>query len=408
VSADPSAGGAVLRRCVACSATEFAARYWGRAPLLSRRSDLPGGFDDLLDAHAVDELVSTRGLRTPFVRMAKDGTVLDRRKFTRSAGAGATIDDQVADDRVLAELAGGATLVLQALHRTWPPLVGFGTRLASELGHPVQINAYVTPPQNQGFAPHYDVHDVFVLQVAGRKRWTIHAPVVTDPLDNQPWEQHRDAVARRAGEAPLIDTELEPGDALYLPRGTIHSAKALGETSIHLTVGIHPLTRYHLVRHLLERAQQEPQLRTSLPVGVDLSDPAVLAPHLGETLAALTAHLADADAPSAAQALGVTLQRQTRPAPIGPLSQLDAALDVVPDSPLRLREGLRATVQGEAIRLVDRTISVPAAALDAVKLIVSGVSVTPAQLPGLDGDEQLVLARRLLREGVVVPVEQAR
>src|SRR5204862_283793 len=85
------------------------------------------------------------------------------------ADGGAEIADQVADDKVLSALADGSTLVLQGLHRTWPPLVGFGTQLADELGHPVQINAYITPPQNQGFAPHHDVHDVFVLQVSGRK-----------------------------------------------------------------------------------------------------------------------------------------------------------------------------------------------------------------------------------------------
>src|SRR6266496_5905184 len=102
---------------------------------------------------------------------------------------------------------------------TWPPLVTFGSQLAAELGHPVQVNAYVTPPQNQGFAPHYDVHDVFVLQVAGRKRWRVHEPVLADPLGDQPWEQRRGAVAAQASEAPVLDELLEPGDALYLPRG---------------------------------------------------------------------------------------------------------------------------------------------------------------------------------------------
>jgi exonuclease III len=33
---------------------------------------------------------------------------------------------------------------------------------AAELGHPIQVNAYITPPQSQGFAPDHDVHDVFV------------------------------------------------------------------------------------------------------------------------------------------------------------------------------------------------------------------------------------------------------
>jgi hypothetical protein len=376
--------------------------------LLTRRAELGGRFDDLLDAAAADELISTRGLRTPFVRMAKDGVVLDRSRFTRGGGAGASIDDQVADDRVLAEMAGGATLVLQALHRTWPPLVAFGARLSAELGHPVQINAYITPPQNQGFAPHYDVHDVFVLQVAGRKHWTIHEPVVSHPLDDQPWEKHRDAVARRATEPPVIDADLEPGDALYLPRGTIHSASARGETSIHLTVGVHPITRYHLVRRLLDDAGRDTALRQSLPVGVDLGDPAVIAPHLGDTVSALTAYLRDADAGEAARAVAELLRRQTRPMPVAPLAQLDAAAQLTGESRLQLRYGLRVSVEGETLRLVDRTVTVPSEAAEAVKTVLTGAPFAVAALPGLDADAQLVLARRLLREGVIVPAEPRR
>jgi hypothetical protein len=405
-SADSGAGDAVLTRCVACAGDRFAAQYWGRAPLLSRRADLGGDFGDLLCAAAVDELVSRRGLRTPFLRMAKDGSVLPATRFTRGGGAGASIGDQAADDKVLAALGDGATLVLQALHRTWPPLVEFGTRLAAELGHPVQINAYITPPQNQGFAPHYDVHDVFVLQVAGRKRWTIHEPVVEAPLDNQPWEQYRDQVAARAAEPPLIDAVLEPGDALYLPRGTIHSAMAQGETSIHLTVGVHPISRYQLVRHLLELAQDDPALRTSLPMGVDLSDPTVLAGELAGTLAALHTRLDDIPAADLARRVGSNLMQRTRPEPLAPLAQLAAADRLAAETPLRLRAGLRARVDGDAqhIRLVllDRTITLPAMTGDAVKVVLSGAAFTSAALPGLDPDEQLTLTRRLLREGVIV------
>ncbi len=192
---------AALARCVACSAQVFADEHWGRAPLLSRAAELASDFTDLFDEAAVDELVSARGIRTPFIRMAKDGSVRPASTYTRGGGAGAGISDQTADDKVLAALADGSTLVLQALHRTWPPLVDFGSRLAEELGHPVQINAYITPPQSQGFAPHHDVHDVFVLQVSGRKHWTVHAPVVEDPLSNQPFDgfKERDRGAGRRG-----------------------------------------------------------------------------------------------------------------------------------------------------------------------------------------------------------------
>ena len=400
-----------LRRCIASDTATFAATHWGRAPLLTRQGELDRDFTELLDAAAIDELVSRRGLRTPFLRMAKDGTVLAASRFTRGGGAGAGVTDQAADDRILTELGGGSTLVLQGLHRTWPPLVDFATDLAAELGHPVQVNAYITPPENRGFAAHYDVHDVFVLQVAGHKRWHVHEPVVRNPLPDQPWQQHRAAVASRAAEQPLIDVVLEPGDSLYLPRGYLHSGDALGEISIHLTVGIHPVTRHHLVQQLIARARDDPALRTSLPMGVDLGDSQVLAPELSATVSALAAHLASAAGSASVEAVaaGVAdeVTTQTRPAPLGPLAQLQAVETLGPETVLQLRRGLRCRIArrgGELqLRLLDRTIELAISAENAVKAVLTGELLTPATLPGLDADEQLALARRLLREGVLGP-----
>jgi lysine-specific demethylase/histidyl-hydroxylase NO66 len=394
-----------LGRCISIPTARFADEYWGRLPLLTNRGN--GGFDDLLDASAVDELVSRRGLRTPFLRMAKNGELVAPKRYTRGGGAGASAPDQVADDRVLDQLGGGATLVLQGLHRTWPPLVAFASELAAELGHPVQVNAYITPPQNTGFAAHYDVHDVFVLQIAGRKQWHVHEPVLTDPLADQPWEQHREAVAARAAETPLLDTVIEPGDSLYLPRGYLHSATALGELSIHLTVGIHPISRYQLVRHLLAVAQDSPALRRSLPMGVDLGDPTVLAPHLRDTVAALRGFLDGAAADAVAERIEADLTRQTRPAPIGPLAQLAAAEALDLDTSLRMRQGLRCRLRRAddslRVRLADKTVTLPLGAESALKAVLTGDPFTPRELPGLDADEQLDVARRLIAEGVVVP-----
>ena len=400
-----------LRRCIASDTATFAATHWGRAPLLTRQAELDRDFTELLDAAAIDELVSRRGLRTPFLRMAKDGTVLAASRFTRGGGAGAGVTDQAADDRILTELGGGSTLVLQGLHRTWPPLVDFATDLAAELGHPVQVNAYITPPENRGFAAHYDVHDVFVLQVGGHKRWHVHEPVVRNPLPDQPWQQHRAAVASRAAEQPLIDVVLEPGDSLYLPRGYLHSADALGEISIHLTVGIHPVTRHHLVQQLIARARDDPALRTSLPMGVDLGDSQVLAPELSATVSALAAHLASAAGSASVEAVAAAVAdevtTQTRPAPLGPLAQLQAVETLGPETVLQLRRGLRCRIarrDGELqLRLLDRTIELAISAENAVKAVLTGELLTPATLPGLDADEQLALARRLLREGVLGP-----
>ncbi len=403
-------GGVTLRRCIARDVSRFAEQNWGRAPLLSRAAELGGRFDDLIDADAVDELVSRRGLRTPFLRMAKNGDVIAGGRFTRGGGSGAGIADQVADDKVLGLLDDGATLVLQGLHRTWPPLVSFGSRLADELGHPVQINAYITPPQSRGFAAHYDVHDVFVLQVTGRKHWTIHAPVVTDPLENQPWEQHRAAVAARAAnDPPLIDVVLEAGDALYLPRGTIHAADTLGETSIHLTVGVHPVTRYQLVQHLLELAQADPALRTSLPMNTDLGDPAVLEAHVLASVAALRGFLDSAPVHDVAQRVSDRLINQTRAEPLAPLAQLATADTLLPDTALRLRGGMRHRLgdggggaDSVSVTVLGRTVTLPGEARDALKAVLTGTVFTASELPGLDDADQLTVARRLVREGIVV------
>src|SRR4051794_37964864 len=285
-----------LRRCISAAPDDFARDTWSRAPLLSTYDALGGrGFGDLFSLAAVDELLSRRGLRTPFLRIARNGEVVPERRFTRSGGTGAGIADQVADDRVLALFDDGHTVVLQGLHRVWEPLIDFAAALTTDLGHPVQVNAYVTPPSSQGFSAHYDVHDVFVLQVAGEKRWRIHEPVLRDPLRTEPWSDRRAEVAARAEEAPVLEAVLRPGDALYLPRGYLHAAEALGGTTCHLTVGVHPVTRQALLETLVGLLGDDPALRQSLPLGLDLSDPVQLRGDLAAVVNAVTARLASVD-----------------------------------------------------------------------------------------------------------------
>lgn len=396
-----------MRRCVGIDPAEFASAYWSRRPLL-RPADRPDRFADLFTLDAVDELVSRRGLRTPFLRLAKDGQVVDAAKFTGPGGAGAEIADQVVDDRVLGLFLDGCTLVLQALHRMWPPLATFAQQLAADLGHPVQVNAYVTPPSNRGFAAHYDVHDVFVLQLAGEKRWVIHPPVHPDPLRTQPWTDRSAAVAEAARGEPAIDTVLRAGDALYLPRGWLHSAEALGSVSAHLTVGVHPTTRYTLVEALLAHVAEDPELRASLPVGLDVTDPGQLAPHLAATVDALARALARAEPDAVAARLRRRDRVQTRPEPVAPLAQAEVTAKVDQSTRVRIRRGLGHVLRSDGdhlvLELADRRISLPASTGPAVKALLDGGPVTVGELPGLDADDRVVLVRRLLREAVMVPV----
>ncbi len=406
----PSPVRPALERCVAIPAADFAVHHWGREPLLTRAGDLPSGFSDLLDLAAVDELLSRRGLRTPFLRIAKDGTVVPQSRYTGRGGAGAEVADQVLDERVLELFADGSTVVLQGLHRMWPPVVDFTTALAAELGHPVQANAYVTPPQSRGFSAHYDVHDVFVLQLAGSKRWVIHAPVHRDPLRSQPWTDFRSAVATAARDSdPLIDTVLDAGDCLYLPRGFLHSAQALGGVSAHLTVGIHTVTCYGLAEAMLQLAKDDPDLRSSLPMNLDLSDAQMLQEAIGDTVAVLVSRLRALNPEHVVRQLRSTAWPGSRPAPLAPLAQAAALRELDPDSRVRWRPGLRVAVErgsgadATVLDLLGRRVSLEGPVRQAVDVLVSGTPVRVGDLPGLPADAAVDLAARLLRDGVLVP-----
>ena len=71
-----------LARLLSTTPEAFAAEYWGSRPLFARAAELAGGFADLFTADAVDELVTRRALRTPFVRMANEGSVLKPSRYT--------------------------------------------------------------------------------------------------------------------------------------------------------------------------------------------------------------------------------------------------------------------------------------------------------------------------------------
>ncbi|MEJ7691245.1 MAG: cupin domain-containing protein [Nocardioidaceae bacterium] len=157
----------------------------------------PGDVVDLLSIDDVDQLLTSTALRTPALRVARDGSVLPSSAYTRSATiAGVPLTGLIDARKVVELFDDGATLVLQGLHRYWPPLAELIRGLEASLGHPCQANAYLTPPGSQGFALHSDSHDVFVFQTHGSKQWEIH--------DN----------------GQQLDVLMEPGTSMYLPTGT--------------------------------------------------------------------------------------------------------------------------------------------------------------------------------------------
>ena len=399
-----STGHPVLSRLISIEPDRFAAEHWGRRPLLSTAAELPTSFDDLLSADAVDELVSERGLRTPFLRVAKSGTTLADKTFTAPGGVGAGVADQVSDDKLVQLFADGSTMVLQALHRVWPPVLTLCQQLAEDLGHPVQANAYVTPPQSQGFSHHYDVHDVFVLQVGGEKRWRIHRPVHPAPLRDQPWTDHRSAVAQEAQAEPLLDAVLRPGDCLYLPRGYLHAATALGGVSTHVTIGVHTWTRFSLAEQLVAEALaqlcEDPAVRSSLGLGAAVGDPGATADDLELVRSRLLDAVTQVRAEDVAGRLAERARGAQRAAPVGPLAQLQAASTLRHSDTLSMRPHLAASLVeapdgGTTLRSRAGDVPLEPAEAAVVRLLLDGETATAADL-GAD------LTRRLLAAAVLV------
>lgn len=390
---------AALTRCTSVSPEVFAAEHWSRTPLLSRAKELPGGFEDLLSAADVDALVAERGLRAPFFRTVREGGALPLPTRGLNAG-GRRVVDAVDPETLAAQYADGATLVLNALHRLHPPVGRFCRQLAAELGHPTQCNAYLTPGgQHQGFDFHHDTHDVFVLQVGGRKRWIVHEPVLPLPLASQ---AQAGAHLVPEGSVPLLDVELEAGDALYLPRGYVHAALTTDVDSVHLTVGVLSTTWYDVLTDVVTLAAEVPELRDALPVQPAERLGALLPEFLRQAARWLESLPPEAAEPVVAQRLA----RAVPPEPRGLLAVAAAVRELTPATAVRPRVGRAATVRCEGGSAVlsapGRTITLPAFTEPALRVLLAG-PCTPADLPELDQPGALVLVRRMLREGLVVP-----
>ncbi len=373
-----------LERCVG-DPVSFLSEIWGRRPLHHRS---PQGFEDLLTFQDVDRMVSARGLRLPAFRLVKDGETIPARDYTKSARIGSEPVTGIADSaRIFQLFEDGATIVLQGMHRFWEPLASFCRDLETELGHPTQVNAYITPPGSQGFAAHEDAHDVFVLQAFGRKQWEV-------------WNPSADAESE-----PALRLDLRPGDSLYIPKGGPHAARTEETVSGHLTVGVHTYQWADLIREVLTLIDKEESFTERLPAGFHREQQAFTS-SVGAKLEELARWIEKVDSADAARMM-VRKFLTSRPSLLtGSLEGLLALDEVTDESALRRRPQSILHVETDGGRLFaflgDRELRMPAALLEPMRLVQQRTEFLVKDFaPWLDAESRLVLARRLIREGVL-------
>jgi hypothetical protein len=219
----------------------------------------PQAFSELLSTEVLDAHLRTDGARSPRVSMAdesRDGSAgVPEQEFCLG-------DGRVDLPRLLLRFDKGASLVVSQFQETHPPLARFCRGLENLFLHGAQANIYLTPPAAQGFRTHFDTHDVLVLQVEGRKRWRLwDGERLPRPTRRTPWPGGMEA----QGEPHSLT--LQPGEALYIPRGVMHDAATQpGEHSLHITVGLLDPSWAQALRALVDDVElTEPALRESVP-----------------------------------------------------------------------------------------------------------------------------------------------
>lgn len=353
----------------------FERDHWGRAPLLRRAADTGDDFADVWGLDDLDRFL-TGAVRRPLVRLIEDGDPIAAHRYTNRVRLGGNDFADVVDPvKVADRFADGATVVAQSLHRTDPPVHAFVEALAEVVDHPLQANAYLTPPASAGLSPHGDLHDVFVIQLSGTKSWTIDG---------------------------LGEVDLDVGDVVYIPAHVEHSARATTVTSLHLTIGILRVTYRSVVDRILRDGPDS--LDAPLPLryrhgGDDL------AVGVKSVLADVVDHLDTTDA----ERVAATERDRELPRPPrrGAVLAANAASTLTASStlvPCDERWAMTPTTNGRIeLTAPGRRLVAPAACDTALRQIESDRRVDVDDLRGLDGPSRLILARRLVRAGFCIP-----
>ena len=250
-------------------------RYRDKRPVLFRSEAERPRFASLCDWNALNGLLSSTAWQNR-MHLVRDGQPIPEHHYTAPhfglgwrGRRGLPNERRIDDGRLAALLRKGATIVLSGLQDVHPPVRPLADAFEETLGGYAGINLYASWAATRGFAAHWDDHDVFVLQVAGAKRWRLYGENRRFPLprDSEP-------NVKPPGEV-VWSGAMAAGDALYLPRGWWHDARTdpgdhpEGAGSLHLSCSILPATGLDFMEWLSGRLARHETFRRDLPHPTD-------------------------------------------------------------------------------------------------------------------------------------------
>jgi len=375
----------------------FFAESYERQPLLIARSE-PRRFEPILNLSAIDRFLATTSPCHPDVFLVDAARKLDAADYTLADPDAA---GQLDLSRVYELFRTGATISVRRLHESLPELGALCRAVEKVFSGHFQTNIYLSPPAAQGFGTHFDSHDVFVLQVAGSKVWTLYDTLIELPLHGQAFDK-----AKHQPGPPTREVTIRAGDLFYCPRGLFHSARSTAETSLHITLGLIGKTWADVMLEAVSAAcLAAPAFRRNLPVGFANPDFDIGAARA--TFRALVdSFAAEADLALILQKLAEDFVTSRRPDLTGALQEIEQGAAVARDTRLVARPHLayRLNENSNEVTLLfgASRLTLPAAAAEPLRFALAGAPFRVNDLPGrLDEAGKVVLARRLLREGLL-------
>lgn len=378
------------------SVDEFFETYHERDFLHVKRND-ENYYTNVLTSKEISNYLDRQDIFYPSVRIVKNGKEVPNAEYTmRQVAIGHHKKDGIVNtEKAFALFNNGSTLVVQAGQRYFDNLSKCCLALSQKFNSPVQANLYITPDRSVGFNPHWDTHDVFVLQISGTKTWKLYGFEKELPTKNQKF------VSAGYNKEPLQTLQLFPGDFLFLPRGYVHDAMADDGISAHVTIGILSYTWARLFNEVFPQLEELKGFREAVPFWKgDLSE------LIQQKVTLLKESLAGLDFEQGVTRLNNNYERM-QPQPInGYFKSLLNVKNLSEHTGLSVNEGviLKSTESedGVSLHLLGKTIAMPPHFKSVIDFILDKKKFTVGELPvNGNGEAKAGILNKLIREGVL-------
>lgn len=220
-------------------------------------------FQHLFTWEQLNDILFSQRLEYPRIRLIKNGTVIEPdayldRLTDKRGGAYSKVNPK----RLQAELNKGTAIHILSVQEFSEKLTYICNGISVALSCDVEMTIHIGMKHSKGFNRHWDSHDVFVLQLFGRKQWqlfdfTEQYPFRTGPSQKEDIKLHA-----------IWKGDLEPGDVLYIPRGCWHDVESYDEPCMHISIGMYNPKGVDYIKHLTSLLYQFELFRKDIPIGV--------------------------------------------------------------------------------------------------------------------------------------------